>query len=205
MFGNPWLRAQTVEPLYPTNLTQPELELPFELGVMWSYTGGPHSAWGPNGALAALDFAPGALEHGCVESPAWVIASVAGKVARSGDGVVTLDMDGDGFEQTGWVLLYLHVETKNRVAAGTWMDVNDRIGHPSCEGGVSTGTHIHIARKYNGEWILADGPMPFVLSGWRAHNGDKPYEGMLTKDEQVIPASVFGTFESRIIRQRPQP
>jgi len=28
MFGNPWERAQTVEPLYPPGITQPPLILP---------------------------------------------------------------------------------------------------------------------------------------------------------------------------------
>jgi hypothetical protein len=31
----------------------------------------------------------------------------------------------------------------------------DRIGHPSCEGGAANATHVHIARRYNGEWIPA--------------------------------------------------
>ncbi len=46
MFGNPWVRAQTVEPLYPPNLKQPILELPFTPGNTWALTGGPHSALG---------------------------------------------------------------------------------------------------------------------------------------------------------------
>jgi hypothetical protein len=37
---------------------------------------------------------------------------------------------------------------------------DDRVGHPSCEGGSSSGIHIHIARKFNGEWVLADGGLP---------------------------------------------
>ena len=38
------------------------------------------------------------------------------------------------------------------------------------EGGHVTGTHVHIARKYNGEWIPADG-LAFNLEGWVAHDG----------------------------------
>ncbi len=37
------------------------------------------------------------------------------------------------------------------------------------QGGEVTGTHVHIARKYNGEWILADGPLAFNLEGWITH------------------------------------
>ncbi len=72
----------------------------------------------------------------------------------------------------------------------------------SCEGGVSTGTHVHIARKYNGEWILADGPLAFDLDGWVARNGEAPYKGTLTKGETVIEASTSGRFETRIIREK---
>ncbi len=200
MFGNPWIRAQTVEPLFPATLTQPPLELPFLPGHTWSYTGGPHSAWGPDGARAAVDFAPSTDQHGCYEAIDWVTASSSGLVVRSENGVVVLDLDGDGYEQTGWAILYLHIATNGRAPLNTWINLNDRIGHPSCEGGMSTGTHVHIARKYNGEWILADGPMPMVLSGWRVRADPVPYIGTLTKDDLTVYSSVYGSFESRITR-----
>lgn len=205
MFGNPWTRAQTVEPLYPPNLKQPTLVLPFQSGYTWSLTGGPHSAWGPDGALAALDFAPASAESGCVKSQKWVTASAPGLVVRSGNGVVMVDLDGDGHEQTGWALLYMHIANEGRVKQGTWIDTDDRIGHPSCLGGLATGTHLHFVRKYNGEWILADGPMPFVLSGWRAHAGEKPYKGTLTKGDLTVIASTRGSFETNIERQETTP
>lgn len=205
MFGNPWVRALTVEPLYPPDLEQPRLILPFMYNQIWAYTGGPHGAWERDGARAAIDFAPGSLEPGCVESDVWTVAAAAGLVVRSWNGVVVLDLDGDGREQTGWVLIYLHVAEKGRIQIGEWVEVGDPIGHPSCEGGFSTGTHIHFARKYNGEWIAADGPLPFVLSGWTVHAGKNPYEGTLTRDGVTIPASPLGTFGSRIIRHRDDP
>ncbi len=201
MFGDPWARAQSIEPLFPPNLVQPDLVLPFEPDQEWSYTGGPHSAWEHEGAMAAIDFAPSTDSAGCVESEKWLVASESGLVVRSGNGVVVLDLDGDGYEQTGWNLLYLHVDTLDRPSAGTWLDKDDRLGHASCEGGVSTGTHVHFARKYNGEWILADGPVPFVLSGWTVHAGKNPYEGTLTKGDQTIYADPVGTAKSIIFRK----
>ncbi len=200
MFGNVWLRAQTVEPLYPTDLAQPPLKLPFRSGEKWAYTGGPHSAWGPDGALAAVDFAPPSISTGCIESIEWVTASATGLVVRSGNGVVMLDLDGDGYEQTGWSLLYMHIATKDRVPVGTWVNVNDKIGHPSCEGGVSTGTHVHFARKYNGEWILADGPMPLDLSGWVARAGELPYLGELKNGEKTAIANTSASSFTHVLR-----
>ena len=198
LFGEPWLKA--FEPLYPTNLTQPVLELPFLPGLAWSNTGGPHSAWGVDGALAALDFAPPTDTHGCRPSEEWVVASAPGLVVRSGNGVVIEDLDGDGYEQTGWDIMYLHMGTTGRVTVGTYLNVNDRIGHPSCEGGDATGSHLHIARKFNGEWILADGAVPFVLSGWTAHYGGVPYVGTLTKGDKTVISSLVGEAKSLVAR-----
>jgi hypothetical protein len=124
---------------------------------------------------------------------------------RSDHGVVSLDLDGDGREQTGWVLIYLHIAEKGRIPAGTWVEAGDPIGHASCEGGFSTGTHIHMTRKYNGEWIVADGPLPFVLSGWQVHAGEKPYQGTLTRGDQTIIASTVSPYTSRIIRRSDDP
>lgn len=205
MFGNPWVRAQGVEPLYPPDLVQPRLILPFALGQIWGFTGGPHGAWERDGAWAAIDFAPGSLESGCVDTDVFTVASASGLITRSEHGVVAIDLDGDGREQTGWVLMYLHVGKKGRLPAGSWVEAGDPIGHASCEGGFSTGTHIHLARKYNGEWIVADGPLPFVLGGWTVHAGDKPYEGTLTRGDQVVIASPVSPFSARIIRQADDP
>jgi LysM repeat protein len=199
MFGDPWAHAHLVEPLIPAGLTQPHLNLPFEAGTQWAYTGGPHSAWEHEGALAALDFAPNETS-GCSETDRWVVASAPGLVVRSDHGVVVLDLDGDGSEETGWSLLYLHIATKGRVPLNTWVEADERIGKPSCEGGVATGTHLHFARKYNGEWILADGTIPFDLDGWVAHQGSKPYLGTLTRGEKTVTASVVGDFVSIIFR-----
>jgi murein DD-endopeptidase MepM/ murein hydrolase activator NlpD len=200
MFGDPWARAQKVEPLFPPGLTQPPLYLPFSPGETWSLSGGPHSAWEKQGALAALDFAPGADQRGCYESESWVLAAASGQVVRSGNGIVILDLDNDGYEQTGWDLLYLHIAAVDRVPKGTLLNIDDRIGHPSCEGGPSTGTHFHFARKFNGEWALADGPLAFNLSGWVAHAGEKPYEGTMTKDGLVVVALPNGSALTKIVR-----
>jgi murein DD-endopeptidase MepM/ murein hydrolase activator NlpD len=200
-FGDPWLRAQNVGPIFPPGLVQPPLVLPFEPNRNWAFTGGPHGAWEHEGPLAAIDFAPSTDKSGCTESEKWVVAAAPGLVVRSGAGVVVLDMDGDGSEETGWNLMYLHIATKDRIKLGTWVETDQRLGHASCEGGVSTGTHLHFARKYNGEWVLADGPLPFTLSGYIVHNGERPYLGTMTKGDITITANEVGTYGSGIIRK----
>jgi LasA protease len=204
MFNNSWLRAMDVEPLYPPNLEQPELILPFLIGQLWSYTGGPHGAWERDGSRAAIDFAPGSTESGCVPSNAWVVAIAPGLIVRAYHGAIVEDLDGDGNEQTGWNILYLHINDV-RVEVGDWVETSDLLGHPSCEGGIATGTHVHMARKYNGEWITADGPLPFVLSDWTVHAGSAPYYGTLTRGSDTVTSSIYGESESRIIRTRDNP
>lgn len=200
MFGNPWERAQRIEPLIPPGTAQPELQLPFRENIRWSYTGGPHGAWARDGARAALDFAPPSPSPGCTTSYEWVAAPASGLVVRTGVGIVVIDLDGDGNEHTGWNILLMHVATADKVAQGTYVNAGDKIGHPSCEGGVATGTHLHIARKYNGEWVLAEGPIPFNLEGYIAHNGEAIYKGTLTRGNEVITASTSSSSETRISR-----
>jgi LasA protease len=200
MFGDPWQKAASIEPLLPDGLAQPTLELPFAPGEYWSLTSGPHIAWRTGTPRGALDFAPITGEPPCSVSRAWVTASAYGRVVRSERGVVALDLDGDGLEQTGWVLIYMHIAEQDRVPLGTWVETNAPLGHPSCEGGTATGTNVHLARKYNGEWLSADGPLPMVLSGWVAHQGLLSYEGTLEKGGQVVSARPDGSSGSTIIR-----
>ncbi len=176
-------------PLFPADLTQPDLILPFQQDREWGFTSGPHPAWETDGALAALDFAPASEQFGCQRSDDWVVAVADGLIVRSEHGAVVLDLDKDGSEQTGWAVLYMHVEGRQRTSEGTYLRQGDPIGHPSCEGGPADGTHVHIARKYNGEWIAADGPLPFTMSGWTAQAVYRPFEGSLSRADQVVEAN----------------
>jgi hypothetical protein len=188
LFGYPFDYA--VEPLIPAGLEQPELQLPFERGKVWSFTGGPHGGWASGSAWAALDFAPPGEALGCVLSDEWAVAVADGVIARAANGSVVLDLDGDGLEQTGWTVYYLHIDSHERVEPGTVLKAGQRIGHPSCEGGVSNGTHVHIARKYNGEWIPADQKdLPFVMDGWVSSGTNKEYDGFLKRGLETIEAS----------------
>lgn len=192
MFGYPFSLA--VEPLIPPDLQQPAFSLPFETGQRWAFTGGPHGGWGDGSAWAALDFAPPGEPVGCIRSDFWITASVSGTIVRTGNGVVMQDVDlngprtNDGREQTGWAILYMHIDSFERIQPGTYVNIGDRIGHPSCEGGVSNGTHVHIARRYNGEWISAAGSVPFIMDEWVPLSAGSEYDGYLEKNGQMIEA-----------------
>ncbi len=208
MFGDPWVRAQSVEPVFPRGVEQPPLILPFRRGEAWAFTNGPHAAWYGRSKeaevpqpRAALDFAPTATEPGCVESSKALLAAAPGLVVRTGPGLVVLDLDGDGHEQTGWVLVYLHVSARGKPPVGAWVNTGDVIGYPSCEGGFATGTHVHLVRKYNGEWVLAAGPLPFTLSGWVLQQETPATKARLVKGNQVVTENRYGMKESEITRQ----
>ena len=186
LFGSPY-RHQILSPQPPT-LTQPLLQLPFERGKTWTFTGGPHGGWDSGSAWAALDFAPPGEGGGCAPSTDWEVAVADGLIVRADEGAVVQDLDNDGYEQTGWTVLYMHVGSNERVQAGTYLYAGENIGHPSCEGGVSNATHLHLARRYNGEWIPADGSIPFVLDGWVSSGNGTEYDGFLKKGSAVIQA-----------------
>ncbi|GAB4471193.1 MAG: hypothetical protein Kow0088_04730 [Anaerolineales bacterium] len=204
LFGYPFDYA--IEPLLPAGLYQPPFQLPFEVGVKWVFTGGPHGGWDSGSAWAALDFAPDREALGCVPSDEWVVAMADGPIVRVGDGVVIQDVDAppsspaDGFEQTGWVILYMHIESRDRVRPGVYLKAGERIGHPSCEGGLASGTHVHIARKYHGEWIPADQELPFVMDGWVSVGTGVAYDGFLRRDGVEIEAYAGQSEKNRISR-----
>ncbi len=185
-FGNPFLLS--IEPLVPATLSQPAMNLPFGPSEAWYFTGGPHGGWDSGSAWAALDFAPPGENGTCSTSPLWVTAMADGVITRASDGAVIQDLDNDGYEQTGWVILYMHIAAEERVTAGEYLFAGESVGHPSCEGGVSNATHVHIARRFNGEWIAADGLIPFNLNGWISSGDGNEYNGFLSRGSRVIEA-----------------
>lgn len=196
-FGDPWLDSFE---LIPGSLQQPELLLPFPASQTWSFTGGPHTGWGTGEPFSALDFAPPSEKSGCTPAARenYATAIADGLVVRSSQEGIALDLDRDGDERTGWVIFYLHLATEQRAPLGSDLKAGDMIGYPSCEGGRSTGTHVHIARKYNGEWIPADSALPFVLSGWTPRKGASAYQGTLSKGGLVVIACECGDAYSSI-------
>ena len=185
LYGDPWKNEQ---PHIPVNLHQPELKFPFLPGHTWSFTGGPHTGYGDGEPLSAVDFAPPTVGGGCSWTNEFATALADGVIVRSGPAMDVLDLDGDGSEQTGWVIFYLHLAAQDQTPVGTRLRAGDPIGHPSCEGGRATGTHVHIARKYNGEWIPASGVLAFNFEGWTVARGKQPYEGTLSRMGQVVDA-----------------
>ncbi len=181
LFGSPFDFA--VDPVVPDWLHQPRFVLPFERGAQWVYTSAPHGAWEPGYAWAALDFAPVTDLLGCYQSEDWVTALTDGLVIRSGNGQVMQDIDGDGYEQTGWVILYLHIETLDRVAGRD----------------APQGRRAHRTSLLRGRLLHRHAPphraqiqrrvdhcrrhIPFVMDGWTPSSAGTEYDGYLLRGE----------------------
>lgn len=197
-FGDPQLDASIG---IPGSLQQPPLRFPFLAGHIWAYTSGPHTGWGSGEPYAALDFAPASDVTGCytVARDLFSTAMADGLIVRADVDGVIVDLDKDGDERTGWVLYYLHTAADSRITVGKEVKAGDPIGYPSCEGGSATGTHVHIARKYNGEWISASGPLAFDLEGWVA--GGEERAGTLTRGARTVIACDCSDFRTRIVSE----
>jgi len=197
LFEQPFATSTAI---IPGSLRQPTLTLPYRWRQIWTYTGGPHTAWGTGEPSSAIDFAPPCDRPGCasLNPQTQVVAIADGLVVRSGADGVVLDLDGDGDERTGWGIYYLHLAAHDRVALGEELKAGDPMGYPSSEGGEATGTHIHVARKYNGEWILADGPLAFNVGGWIVHEGNAPYQGTLTREGLTVTACTCSDLYSAV-------
>ncbi len=177
MFGNPW--QFDIGPLVPAGLKQPTLPC---LGPRARPGCSPAGRTAP-GAPAR----PGAHStsrrmsvQGCTELTEWVTAVADGVVTRSKNGEVVQSLDPSGDDRIGWSILYLHIGSPDRVAVGARLKQGDRIGHPSCEGGITDGAHVHVVRRYNGEWLNAVGDVPLDLGGWTAAEGAVEYDGTLS-------------------------
>lgn len=201
LFGDPFKYGVN---LMPANAEQPVFAMPFADSETWWFTGGPHNAWTEGSPWAAIDLAPDSTRGSCRVSAEWARAIAPGKVVQAENGRIIVDLDGDGFQGTGWSLMYMHMSSKERVAVGTQVKVGDPIGHPSCEGGMSTGTHLHLARLYNGQWIEAgDSQMPMQLGAWTIQSGSSQYDGFARNGTEIVEACNCKEPEVNAISARP--
>lgn len=184
LFGAP--EQYEIKTLRPKNLQQPPMILPLEAGKLWYFTGGPHAGWVDGSPWAAVDFAPADQAGSCWPSQYWALAAAPGVITSAENGRVIQDLDGDGFQGTGWALLYMHLADQERVNVGDQLKTGDHVGHPACQGGAAETSHVHFARLYNGQWIAAgDAQVPMTLSGWTFASESQEYNGSMTRGDQT--------------------
>lgn len=181
LFSDDPYSYQTTETMPPSPLRSP-LKLPFSDGAIWYLVEGPASPRGAGAARASIGLAPPpAQAGGCLPSFEPVLAIADGRIIRSEDRGVVLDLDTDDFEGSGWTFVYRHLLPQGRVPAGTRVSAGDPLGFPTCADGEATLTQVRIARKYHGEWVPADRPdAPWVMGGWSIAPGAIPGQGSMT-------------------------
>ena len=186
LYGNPFHRA--IEPLLPSDLAQPVLQLPFEdhgmvlhqrttrrLGQRGGLGGARLRAAGQRARVRVVR----RMGDRCGRRTR---AARAGRRVAPGSGSETASSRRDGCCST--------CTSRSAIAWRRGAQCAPAIASaiPSCEGGVSNGTHLHLARKYNGEWIAADGSLPFDLDGWVSSGAGREYDGTLQRGGVVLEA-----------------
>ena len=176
-FGNPVFPP--IEPIL--------LDLSYPFAGTWNYTGGPHASYGNDHAAThgALDFAPSGEDLTCGrDSNSAVLAIADGPVVFSEGGHVIQDISlagipADGDPTTGYRALYLHTRSRDATRANTILKTGDRVGAPSCEGGIADGNHLHFTLALNGRYLNTE----FLsFEGDTFQTGKDAYAGALIKD-----------------------
>ncbi len=170
MFGNPW---QNEEGQIPGSLRQPEMILPFMEPGVWSFAGVEESIWASGKTWSSILFTPTGDSQICSRTNSATIAVADGIVARSEFGTVVLDLDGDGDERTGWVVVYTALANDGRATQDEVLLQGNQLGRANCVADKISNLGLQVARKYNGQWMPATlDALPFTLSGWTPLDGE---------------------------------
>ena len=167
--GKKQLQAPTVGATPPDNL----LQLPYPVGESWNY-GGSHTNNGSGDyPQSSLDFNGGSWNWGADTSDLWVVAAHGGQV------VVHSSCNVEVIGSDGWSTTYYHldnvvVETNQTVTRNTPLaNYADNKAQAICQGGSSSGPHVHFSLKYDGSYEHLDG---VKLSGFSVHTGRDSYD-----------------------------
>lgn len=138
------------------------LQFPFPVGQSW-YVGGAHTNTGSGTyPMSSLDMYKSG-GWGSNQSANWVVASAAGTFKKHSSCFAEV------VHTDGWSTTYYHMQNL-RYNTGAYVAKNVGIGNPAssqaqalCNGGQSTGPHLHFSLKYNGGWMHLAG---YALSSW---------------------------------------
>ncbi|WP_271007821.1 M23 family metallopeptidase [Paucibacter sp. B51] len=138
------------------------LQFPFPVGQSW-YVGGAHTNTGSGTyPMSSLDMYKSG-GWGSNQSANWVVASAGGTFKKHSSCFAEV------VHTDGWSTTYYHLQNL-RYNTGAYVAKNVGIGNPAsnqaqalCNGGQSTGPHLHFSLKYNGGWMHLAG---YALSSW---------------------------------------
>jgi len=138
-------------------------QVPYLITESWTFNG-VHNWSGVAGSdMSSIDMSDGWPGWGADTSNIWVAAAAPGTVTRySGCWLRVTHSD-------GWMTAYYHLENP-QVSTGNFVSYNQRLANyantlaeATCNGGSSTGPHLHFALLRNGAYVAIHGT---ILSGW---------------------------------------
>ncbi|WP_444995624.1 peptidoglycan DD-metalloendopeptidase family protein [Aliikangiella sp. IMCC44359] len=149
------------------------LQLPYPRSSTW-YIGGSHTSTGSgNWPQSSLDMSSGSGGWGSNTSNKWVSASAAGTVK------VHSSCSMEIFHSGGWSTTYYHL-SNIRYSNGAYVSKNAAIANYAnnknqalCNGGQSTGPHLHWSLKLNGQYYHLNG---VTVSGYKIKTGRYSYD-----------------------------
>ncbi|CAM4086984.1 M23 family metallopeptidase [Pseudoalteromonas byunsanensis] len=146
------------------------MQLPWPSGYAW-YSGGAHSNTGSGYPYSSLDFNNGSGGWG--SNTPWVQASHGGTVTRYSSCNIRVT------HSSGYATQYYHMDSLQYqsgdvISAGAWLGryANSR-NQALCQGGSSTGPHVHFSLLSNGRFISLHN---WYISGYRIDVGNSNYD-----------------------------
>jgi LasA protease len=152
------------------------LQLPYLRGKSWRFNGVHNFAAGSFGSpftdASSIDISPGWPSWNTDTSDMWVVAAASGTPTKISNCYFEIN------HADGWETDYYHLENIQNFSG--WINQNDKIGviantlaEATCNGGSSTGPHVHFSLKRNGAFVAINGSS---LSGWDVHSGRWNYD-----------------------------
>lgn len=159
------------------------LQLPYPIGEAWRF-GGTHTAGGScpdssypscasNAIFSSLDFQKRIEGWGSDTSDAFISA------AHDGTVVVNSTCSVEIISPNGWSTSYYHLDNI-QVTTGQTVLANEPVANyannhaqATCEGGITSGPHMHFSLKENGQYVTLN---DVSLSGYPVHTGRWDYD-----------------------------
>ena len=157
--------------LPPTNM----LQLPWYQGYSWQ-SNGAHSHTGSGSPYSSIDVS--------YDWPGWGAATYSVAAAHDGRVTVMSRCQVRVTHANGWATNYYHMDNI-RVSNGEIITVNTKLGNYAsnrntalCEGGSSTGPHLHFSLLYNGRYVSLQG---VNLGAFRISVGSYNYDNQCNR------------------------
>ena len=155
---------------------QPQAQVAFSMNLPWPrgyawFSGGAHSNTGSGYPYSSLDFNNGSGGWG--SNTPWVQAAHEGTVTRYSQCNIRIT------HPSGYATNYYHMDalqfySGDYISAGSWIGryANNQ-STALCQGGQSTGPHVHFSLLYNGQYVSLQNR---YISGYRIDVGNYNYD-----------------------------